>query len=38
MRVMLKGILAVAVLTCATSVWASGSIASDDADDAAIRR
>jgi hypothetical protein len=28
---MLKGILAVAVLTCATSVWAS-SIASDDAD------
>ena len=35
MRVMLKGILAVAVLTCATSVWASGSIASDDADDAA---
>jgi hypothetical protein len=31
---MLKGILAVAVLTCATSVWAS-SIASDDADDAA---
>ena len=29
MRVMLKGILAVAVLTCATSVWA---IASDDAD------
>jgi hypothetical protein len=34
MRVMLKGILAVAVLTCATSVWAS-SIASDDADDAA---
>ena len=35
MRVMLKGILAVAVLTCAASVWASGSIASDDADDAA---
>ncbi len=34
MRVTLKGILAVAVLTCATSVWAS-SIASDDADDAA---
>jgi hypothetical protein len=31
MRMMLKGILAVAVLTCATSVWAS-SIASDDAD------
>ena len=32
MRVMLKGILAVAVLTCATSVWA---IASDDADNTA---
>ena len=32
MRVMLKGILAVAVLTCAASVWASGSIANDDAD------
>jgi len=32
MRMMLKGILAVAVLTCATSVWA---IASDDADNAA---
>jgi hypothetical protein len=31
MRMMLKGILAIAVLTCATSVWAS-SIASDDAD------
>jgi hypothetical protein len=31
MRVMLKGILAVAVLTCATFAWAS-SIASDDAD------
>jgi hypothetical protein len=31
MRVMLKGILAVAVLTCVASVWAS-SIASDDAD------
>jgi len=35
MRVMLKGILAVAVLTCAASVWASGSIANDDADNAA---
>ena len=35
MRVMLKGILAVAVLTCATSVWASGSIANDDADNTA---
>jgi hypothetical protein len=32
MRVMLKGILAVAVLTCATSEWASGHIANDDAD------
>jgi len=32
MRVMLKGILAVAVLTCVASAWA---IASDDADDAA---
>jgi hypothetical protein len=31
MRMMLKGILAVAVLTCATFAWAS-SIASDDAD------
>ena len=31
MRVMLKGILAVAVLTCVASAWAS-SIASDDAD------
>jgi hypothetical protein len=33
MRVMLKGILAVAVLTCVASAWAL--IASDDADDAA---
>jgi hypothetical protein len=32
MRMMLKGILAVAVLTCATSEWASGSVANDDAD------
>ena len=32
MRMMLKGILAVAVLTCVASAWA---IASDDADDAA---
>jgi hypothetical protein len=32
MRVMLKGILALAVLTCVASAWA---IASDDADDAA---
>jgi len=32
MRVMLKGILAVAVLTCVASAWASGSVAHDDAD------
>jgi len=32
MRMTLKGILAVAVLTCAASVWASSSIANDDAD------
>jgi hypothetical protein len=35
MRMMLKGILAVAVLTCATSEWASGHIANDDADNTA---
>jgi hypothetical protein len=29
---MLKGILAVAVLTCVASAWASGSVANDDAD------
>jgi hypothetical protein len=34
MRVMLKGILAVAVLTCVASAWASGSVANDDADNA----
>ena len=32
MRMMLKGILGVAVLTCVASVWASGSVANDDAD------
>lgn len=32
MRTILKGVLAVAVLTCVASAWASGSIASDDAD------
>ena len=32
MRMTLKGILAVAVLTCAASAWASSSIANDDAD------
>jgi len=32
MRMMLKGILAVAVLTCVASAWASGSVANDDAD------
>jgi hypothetical protein len=35
MRMMLKGILAVAVLTCVASAWASGSVANDDADNAA---
>ena len=32
MRMTLKGILAIAVLTCAASAWASSSIANDDAD------